>query len=447
MSGLTDQGLQIETVETIRDSINADWRGKFGPSVDVSDESPDGFLIGIVSERLGLLWELLEDVDSSQDPDKATGAAQDALCALTGTLRLAAAPSTATLLMIGDAGTVVASGSRAKTVSTAKLFKTTADTTLVAATLWAASTAYTVGAIRANASRIYLCITSGTSAGSGGPTTTATDITDGTAHWRYLGEGLATASVAGESVDTGPVVGVAYDIAAIDTPVSGWRNVTNLLDAALGRNLETNEELRVRREAEIAAQGEGTIEAIRSDMLRVTGVTSATVFYNNTDVTDSDGVPPHSVEVLVQGGADQDIRDQLLQSVAAGIRTYGGVSGTAADSQGTLHTIAFSRPTEIPIWIIATVHKDATTYPADGDAQIKQKIAAWGNALANGRDVRANSIAAQAFGVDGVLDVPSLPLIGTSNPPTVSTTIAVSTRQRATYDTSRITVNSSSVTP
>jgi len=57
---------------------------------------------------------------------------------------------------------------------------------------WAGSTAYTVGARRKNGStpvKAYECIsiTSGTSASSGGPTTTGSSITDGGVTWKYLG--------------------------------------------------------------------------------------------------------------------------------------------------------------------------------------------------------------------------------------------------------------------
>lgn len=51
---------------------------------------------------------------------------------------------------------------------------------------WASSTAYVVGQKVKNSGNIYICITAGTSAGSGGPSTTSSDITDNTAHWKYL---------------------------------------------------------------------------------------------------------------------------------------------------------------------------------------------------------------------------------------------------------------------
>ena len=53
---------------------------------------------------------------------------------------------------------------------------------------WANTTAYAVGDLVTNGSpmKIYECITAGTSAGSGGPTTEEDDITDGTVHWYWI---------------------------------------------------------------------------------------------------------------------------------------------------------------------------------------------------------------------------------------------------------------------
>lgn len=55
-------------------------------------------------------------------------------------------------------------------------------------TAWLATTTYTaLTSWVINSGNVYLCTTSGTSAGSGGPTTTSSNITDGTAHWTYIG--------------------------------------------------------------------------------------------------------------------------------------------------------------------------------------------------------------------------------------------------------------------
>jgi hypothetical protein len=58
----------------------------------------------------------------------------------------------------------------------------------IMASAWAISTAYKTGNLRSNGGHLYECIRGGTSAGSGGPTTTASDITDGTVHWKYIND-------------------------------------------------------------------------------------------------------------------------------------------------------------------------------------------------------------------------------------------------------------------
>lgn len=61
--------------------------------------------------------------------------------------------------------------------------------TSLADVAWAGATAYTLGQVRKNDStRLYVCVTAGTSAGSGGPTGTSAAITDGTVVWDYVDE-------------------------------------------------------------------------------------------------------------------------------------------------------------------------------------------------------------------------------------------------------------------
>jgi uncharacterized phage protein gp47/JayE len=261
-----------------------------------------------------------------------------------------------------------------------------------------------------------------------------------------MGEGMAAVDVASASVETGPITAVSGDITAIETPVSGWDSVINLLDAELGRDVETDEDLRVRRELELARAGTSTVDAIRADVLQVEDVTSVRVFNNPTDGV-VDGMSPHSVEVLIRGGDDQDIWDQLLASVAAGIATVGDEVGTAEDSQGTLHTMRFSRPDEIEIYVDVELIIDADLYPLDGDDQVEAAIVAYGDAQESGKNAVSSGLIGAIFGgVAGVLDV-TVCDIGTAPNPTLPTTIPIALRELATYDTSRITVVSTPGTP
>lgn len=442
--GLLITGFVPKPLQVVRDELAARVRARFGASIDVSDRHLLGFLIGLIANMIAELWEVAEKVYSSGDPDKATGAGLVALAALTGTFPEPATASTVTLTLTGTPTSVVSAGSRVATASTSLEFATDDPATISALTAWAGATVYSVGVRVTNGGNAYRCITAGTSAGSGGPTTTASDITDNTAHWQYLGPGTGAVDVDATCVTTGPNIATAGDLTEIVTAASGWAGVINLLDAELGREESTNEELRLQRLLDLARPGTGTDDALRQAILEVVGVTSVRILSNVTSTT-VDGIPPHHVECLVEGGDDQRIRDTILANKPTGAGTHGNTSGTATDAQGT-QTILFSRPTAVPIYLTLNVSIDAATFPSDGVSRIKTLIATWGNAQGVGRDAVAWSASTRAAFVPGVLDIPTR-FIGTAPSPATDTTIAIGARERATWDTSRIVVNTTPVTP
>lgn len=447
--GLTATGFVPKPLAIVREEINDALRADFGASLDTSDNATLGQFVAIFAEREALLWELVEAVVASQDPDAAADTLLDALAVLTGTTRLAADESVVTLTLTGTPTTVVASGSKVSVVSAGDLFSTIANATIVATAAWANTTAYVLDDRVTNASRVYVCITAGTSAGSGGPTTTGADETDGTAHWRYLGEGTGDVDVVVAADETGPIAALSGTLTEIETPAAGWNSAINILDATLGQDVETDADLRVRRESELADAGNTTANAIRATLAAVADVTAVKVYVNDTDsavVMDGVSVAAHSVDALVQGGADQDIWDALLACVAAGIYTNGTEVGTAEDDEGNDVAVRFNRPTETDIYVDVELTVDAALYPTDGDTQIKAAVVSRGDLRGLGYDVVASAIMAWCFDVDGVLDV-TLVEMDTAPTPSTSTTLAISGREIAVYDTSRITVVSTPGTP
>jgi uncharacterized phage protein gp47/JayE len=406
-SGLSDTGLEIETVDDIRSGMQSDLRDAFFKSLPVGDSDVLGHLVGMIANELGLLWERLEQVNSSQDPDKATGQPLDALSALTGTFRQPAVPSKATITLCGSPGATAAAGFVVQTASTQQNFDTVDTVVTVALTAWGTSTSYSVGdRVTAN-SRCYQCITSGLSSGIGtGPSSADPDIVDGTVHWEYIGEGTAAVDVEADCEVDGPTQATAGDLTVIQTPAAGISSARNLTDAILGALESSDEELRLIRQVELAGNGATTKDALRAEVLKVANVTSCTVFVNNTDTTDGNGLPPHSFETLVLGGLDQDVVDTIANDQPAGIATYGSSSGTHTDSQGTPSTIRFTRPTDINLYVDITLTYDATQYPSDGDVEVKDDIATWAQGYyVTGKDANPSIIGAQAFGVGGVLGV------------------------------------------
>lgn len=453
MAGLTPEGFIPKTLEELRADLVARMQAKLGDDIDATNAPLIGVVIGVVAGELAECWEAAEEIYAAWDPDAATGASLRALAALSGTLPDGPLSSSAELTLTGTAGTVVASGSRAA-LDAGDLFETLADATLVALAARANSTAYALGVRRTHGGNAYQVSAAGTSAGSGGPSATnPLDLVgelDGTVRWRFLGEGVAAVDVEAAAVETGPLTAAAGTITVIDTAVGGWDGVINFADADVGRNDETDEDLRTRRELELAAAGSSPVPAIRAAILKLDGVIAATVFYNPTDTTDADGVPPHAVEVLVRAPEtaemDQAIWNALHANIAAGIYTHGDEVGTVADSEGVDQTYRFSRPDEIPIYVVMTVTKNPLEYPSDGDVQIEDAILAFGDAQATGKNAVAAAIGAQAFQVAGVLDTPTV-FIGTAPAPGTSATVAISTRQIAVFDSANITVTSSDGTP
>lgn len=410
--GVLSTGFATKTRQDIIDEISASLKADIDPNLNTTSTSILGQLIGIVADQLSQNWDVLSDVYDSQYPDSAATTSLDNVASITGTERLAATASTATLIVTGDNATVLPLGRQAR-VPAGGIFETDANVTISTATAWTITTAYSVGDLVRNDSpdNIYVCITAGTSAGSGGPTGTGTAIVDGTVTWRYVGLGAGYNTVAATATETGVVVAQTYQITEIVTAVSGWKGVNNLADANTGTAEETDPALRARREARLAAGGKATVESIRAALLAVTGVSNAFVFENTSDVTDGNGLPPHSIQCTVVDGTDAAVAQAVFDNKAAGIATYGiDISEVIVDSQGINHTILADRADQMEIWIEITVITDGD-YPSDGDTQVAAALAALGDALTIGEDVIFQQFQAapleSAGGVNGVVDIQS----------------------------------------
>lgn len=486
--GLTAEGWVGKPLSVIVDELQTGYLNIIGDSAGTEADgtipldSVVGQEITLLSDLFGAQWDLMQGVVSAFDPNQAPDAQLDALCALTGTTREPDTFSSVTATATGTPLTVLLVGRGVKTADTGARFATTEQKTITALTAWVALTAYVVGDRRTNASRAYVCITLGTSAGATGPISTGSDITDGTVHWQYLGEGTGAVDVAVEAVEAGPVGALAGALTVISTPVAGWSSVINLLDANPGALQETDPLLRARREAELAGQGGSTADAIRAAVLSVNEgstdpnhqpPTSVTVFYNDTDTTDADGLPAHSVEVLAQDGTDQDIIQAIWDAVGAGTGTFGNQSvGMAIDSEGNPQPVYWSRPVEVPIYVVATAKYDPSVWAVGSDAVVAQAILSalltyGAQQVQISVDVRLTKLSAamitgpQATDNDGLAVVPAPagsvaaagileidPLFfGTAPAPVTSTQVPIGRREIAVFDSTRCTITAASETP
>lgn len=391
MNGLTPAGFIPKSLATIQEEIAEAGRAEFQGLFDLSGSTRIGRFTGALAEREALIWELLGAIVAARDPAAAEGVALDDVCALTGTIREGARRSRVAITVTGVEGTNIPA-------------------------------------------------LSVVSVGGGGPrfqVETAIGIGVG-----GTGSGWAVA------VDVGPVPAVANTLTVIENSVSGWQTVTNPLDAELGALRESDPALRLRREDELQAPGGSGIGAIRADVLKVAGVMSCAVFENTTDITNPEGMSPHSIEVVVQGGADLAIAQRIWASKPAGIATHGAIAVEVEDAEGGTQVVRFSRPGLLLAWVRIVIQRGAA-WPASSEGsdlavlQVKQSVAEFDGAnLGMGDTLVWEQLFQPAYAAlpaRSIYKIPTLQIglvpgsLGTSDIPATS-------RQLVVIDTSRITV-------
>lgn len=488
--GITIQGFVRPLLSDIQTEIQNSLYSTFGADINVEPESFFGQIVGLFSERESLIWDAMQDVYDSQNPDEAFGASLDNVGSLRGIPRNQALASVQqNYLLFGSSGTVVPAGTQFSVQnSPASIFQLLAAVTLVAGAscvqtitfsavpasgtwqldLGGTETAlinwndslstiqtkvqaleFASGCIVTQLSSTVLQIAfngvgtggfmvqplfiiseSALEDGSSNPITITPAITV---------PGLNQASVSLTATNTGAVIANAGTLTNIVTPVSGLTGGLNIQDATVGQAVEQDNAYRTRMAQELQIAGAGTVEAIRAKLLEVSGVTAVIIFENTDDVPDGEGRPPHCFEAVVQGGDAATIAETIWLTKPAGIATYGNQSYVITDSQGQTHTIYYSLPTAVPVYIIANITTD-DTYPSNGDTLVDQALVTYGNSLGIGAElIVIPRLIAQIALIQGIQD--AVLLVGTAPAPVTSDNITPTAYEILSFDTSRVQVN------
>lgn len=383
MAGLTTTGFVRRTVDELRVLMEDGIRARLGADVDVSAESLPGQIIAVCATSFGELWEAAEAVYAARDPRSATGAALEVCAALApGITRRAATKGTVTLRLNVSAGDTVPAGS--------------------------------VAHVAGEPSARWV-------------TTEAAVNGTGSA---------ANFDVEAEAELAGRYLAPTGTITVIATPVSGWNSVTNPDDADAGLEIESYPALRVRRQEWLQRAGSTPLAAFAAQVAETAGVTHVVAWENASAFVDDDGRPPHTLEAMVLGGTDAAVAAAVWAAKAAGIGTHGDVSETVTDANGQSRTVRFSRPADLDIYCIARVTVDADTYA--GDAEVGGALLEAGDAYLTGDEVRISDLVVAVRAVTGVIDV--VILLGTTSGGERNANVSVGVRQRAAFDSARVTV-------
>lgn len=388
--GLTATGFVATTVDEEVADLNDKFLANVDASLDLAADQPFGQIIAIFAEKYAELMELGATVYNAINPNAAEGQLLVNDCALSGTTPQVATYSTVVANLTLAAGTTVTAG----------------------ATAIVASQPANVWVLMADA------------VNSGGST--------------------AVITATFRSQNPGPFVANAGTLTVIGTPTIGWLAVGNSVDAIQGVPADTDATLRARRQVELAGEGSGDLDAIRSAVIKVAGVLQVLVFENTGLSTDGTGLPGKAFRVVIWDGpghsaSNNAVAQAIWDHKPSGILAFGGTTGQATDSQGNIQTISFDRAVQLRIYCVVTTTPSVLTAPQT--LAVKAAIAAYGAANFNlGTSIIALPLRASAI-VEGVTtDVPFF-FFGSSPSPVNFSNFGVAGGAIATIATPDITVN------
>lgn len=231
--------------------------------------------------------------------------------------------------------------------------------------------------------------------------------------------------------------------------IAGFNEVTNLIEPTYGRKQETDIELRQSYLAKSALRSNTMIDSIVAELLNnIENVESASGYENDTDSTDDRGLPPHSIEIIVEGGDNNEIAGAILRRKAGGIQTYGSVVVNVPGTYGDDIPIKFNRPDYLYTWLKVVLHGNSGKLPSDYVAITTKSISDYSANMVAGTNLLTQLLNDGIYeNVAGITYVEIYVAYSTSKSyiPEVSDykqeNIIVSSRQKVLIDETRIEVS------
>lgn len=289
-NALTATGLQTATQAELVATYTAALQNIYGAGINLASNSPDGQWMNLFIQSVLDLEDLLVQLYNMFDPDNAVGVVLDQRVAINGIQRLA--------------GTFTVTPVTLVIASSVNLFGLDQSTQPV----------YTVSD---NAGNLWQLIS------------TVLGVVAGTHVYNFQ------AAVPGAQITTPNTITVPVTIILGVTSVNNPTPYTTL-----GINEESDARLKLRRQQSVAIASQGYLTGLVATLENITGVTSVFVSENTTSVTNGDGVPGHSIWVIVAGtGAAADIAQAIYSKRNAGCGMFGSISFNITQIDGNIFPV------------------------------------------------------------------------------------------------------------
>lgn len=382
---ITSAGLNIPTYQEILDDLIEKTKSIYGQDIYIGPDSQDYQFLSIFALKTYDIMQLLQLVYNNRSPSTAIGTALASIVKLNGISKKTETYSTCPVVLTGTAFTQIKNG----VIEDITGYK------------WSLPAVITLG-------------------------------------------NDSTATVTATCQVPGPIVANPGDINVIVTPTYGWTSVTNTTSATPGSYAETDSELRSRQAMSVSLSSITVLDSLRSAISAVATVSRSEVYQNDTNDTDANGLSPHSIAIVVDGGDDIDIANAIFLKKSPGVYTQGTTSVEIVDSYGQANIIRFYRLTPVGIEVVINVKK-LTGYTDQTTTEIKSKIASFLNTLKIGVDVSISSLWGAALSAMPSLTNPSFSITGLTaaahGSPLGSNDISIAFNEAAMGDINLVTVN------
>lgn len=476
--GVTDKGFVIKRLDEILEEIHTDLTDGFGFNTRMDPQSFLNVLIATFGGKISELWEVAQSSYYAKYPSTAEGASLDNAVQYGGIRRGPNKYTYYKLHCTGVDGTIIRQGAVVATntapqmklnaVSEFEITRSAFNKAVVKVAAEETGRIYSVSingmqysytSTSANALAILnglaAAITASGYTVSVDTTNLLLKIEDQTASRNgvlTLSDNLTTESVTViadfATNDYGRYIFPNGTITEIVTVITGFDRVENLIIPTYGRLQETDVELRHSYLAKSAIRSTRMIDSICSQLIdNVSNVESATGYENDTDNTDSDGRPPHSVEIVVDGGDESEIAAVILDKKAAGIQTYGSVTVNVATEYGDTVPVSFNRPEYVYIWMKINLDADNSQLPSNYASLTKDSIVSDAADLQAGEDMLSQTFHDGIYANVGGVTYVNIQCATTTNPNYVPASteynkvnVSVSSRQKVIVTDARIEV-------
>lgn len=324
MAEITTKGYQLKTQNewfaeefSLYKAIDPEW--------DLDPSSPDGLKTAHDAEIFSALDEGLLRAYNSKDPEKAQGIELDIISAFAGIIRKKGTRSDVTIRFFGNVGANVLVGATVESVTTG--------------TRWTTEQVYTIQ---------------------------PSGYVDATAF----------------ATDVGPIAAESNSLTKLITVMTGITSCTNLDPANLGLDKENDSALRIRRRRAVGKPANNMVDAMYSAIVEAKDVRRVAIYNNPTGtnaVSDLNphGLPAHSISVIVDGGADEDVAAAMYSKLSPGVgmnqaATPVSVPVTSPVRPSNVQIVKFSRPDYVDVEL--EIEISGSDLPDGIEDQVKDAI-------------------------------------------------------------------------